>query len=137
LRKQLDTRPAELPLADLARRRVLVVDDHGDYAAMLESLLEVHGFQVLSVNNGEAAVVAVDQFTPHAVLMDVRLPGMDGYQTARAIRQLANVQQPYIAAVTVYPNKESNKLASAAGIDSVHLKPADIRELLGVLGGVR
>ena len=75
-------------LPALSEYRVLVVDDNLDGATTLSMLLEFSGYQVRSVYDGFAALKAVDEFHPHAIVLDIGLPGLDGYEVARQVRTI-------------------------------------------------
>jgi signal transduction histidine kinase/ActR/RegA family two-component response regulator len=121
-------RPAQgSPITDARPRgralRVLVVEDVGDVADMLVMLLTLWGHEVRSVPDGHAALLAARTYHPDVVLLDIGLPGMNGYDVARQLRQEANVGRPVIAAVTGYGGPEDRRRSREAGFDHHLIKP--------------
>jgi CheY-like chemotaxis protein len=110
------------------RRRVLVVDDNEDAASMLAMLLRSWGHEVAVVGDGPAAIDAVAEQRPDVVLLDIGLPGMSGYEVARALRATGD-RTLRIVAVSGYGQPADVSLARAAGCDDHVAKPVD----LGVL----
>ena len=118
------------------RRRVLVVDDNVDAAESLVALLGMWGHEAHARHDGPAVVPAVAELRPDVVLLDIGLPGMDGYEVARELRSLPGHPVRLLAAITGYGQPEDRRRSEAAGFD-VHLtKPVDpdrLRELLADL----
>ena len=118
------------------RRRVLVVDDNVDAAESLVALLEMWGHEAHARHDGPAVVPAVAELRPEVVLLDIGLPGMDGYDVARELRSLPGDPVRLLAAITGYGQPEDRRRSEEAGFD-VHLtKPVDpdrLRELLAQL----
>jgi signal transduction histidine kinase len=117
--------PEPLPMK---ARRILIVDDNADSAMSLSVLLEMEGHEVRSVRNGPAAIDELGQFNAQVVLMDVGLPGLDGYATADLIRQRYGTAAPYLVALSGY--------APQGGIGSfdAHLaKPLELPRLGEIL----
>lgn len=117
------------------RRRgcVLVVDDHKDTARSLALLLEHFGYEVETAADGPRAVEAVCRRRPDFILLDLGLPGMDGYKVARRLRQEPGCRGTIIIAVTGYGQDEDRRRSRAAGIDHHLLKPVDPGVLLSLL----
>jgi CheY-like chemotaxis protein len=111
------------------RLRVLVVDDNEDAAAMVEMLLKLSGHEVQTVNDGLAALDAAQTFKPDAVLLDIGMPGMDGYEIARRLRELPAGQLARLIALTGYTQSHHVAAARAAGFDQHLTKPVDIETL--------
>ena len=109
-------------------RRVLVVDDSEDAADSLALLLEMHGHQTRVAYSGPDALDAARAFEPHAVLLDIGLPGMDGYEVARRLRE-GEARGAVIIAVTGYGRAEDRTRALAAGCDYHLTKPVDPDDL--------
>jgi two-component system, OmpR family, response regulator len=105
--------------------RVLVVDDSPDSAESLALLLQFDGHVVQTAANGEHALATASSFSPEAVLLDIGLPGMDGYEVARRLRQLANCPDALLIALTGYGHEKDRATALAAGFDAHLVKPAD------------
>jgi PAS domain S-box-containing protein len=109
---------------------VLVVDDNADAAAMLQALVELDGHRCLVANEGEAALAAARASLPDLVLLDIGLPGINGYEVARRLRRIPGLEGVRIAAVTGYASDDDRERALEAGFD-VHLsKPVSHAQLL-------
>ena len=125
--------PADLPTA----RRVLVVDDNRDSADTLAELVRIWGHDVRTANDGPAALECARRFRPQVVLLDVGLPGMDGYELARRLRA-EGLAGDVLVSVTGYGQDEDRRRAAEAGFD-LHLTkpvdPAQLRALLEEQGG--
>lgn len=113
--------------------RILVVDDHADTVLSLAKLLGILGHDVRTARDGPGAVVAALDWRPEFILLDLGLPGMDGYQVAARLRQEASCQDTVIIAVTGYGQPEDRRLSRAAGIDHHLVKPVDLGQLLALL----
>nr|MDP9121871.1 ATP-binding protein [Acidobacteriota bacterium] len=117
--------------------RVLVVEDNVDSAASLAELLGLWEHEVRVVHDGPSALAAVPGFRPDVVLLDIGLPGMDGYQVAAALRGDRSLPQPYLVALTGYGQDEDRRRSRLAGIDRHFTKPVDPVELRNLLGETR
>ncbi len=120
------------PSTDPARLRVLVVDDDPAVAESMVVFLELEGHQVRSADSGEAALRLLPEFQPQVVLLDIGLPGQDGYQVARRIRQMPGGEALKLVAVSGYGHEEAMELSRQAGFDEHLVKPVD-PERLGAL----
>ena len=110
-------------------RRVLVVDDNEDSARTFGMLLECIGQVVRVENSGLAALEAMVDFRPHVVLLDIGMPGMDGYTLARELRKHPSLQAATLVALTAYSSDSYIHRAGEAGFDYFLTKPADPGEL--------
>jgi PAS domain S-box-containing protein len=126
---------ARLPAlpTDAPQRRVLVVDDNLDAALSLAVLIELWGHAVRVAADGEQALELFPALQPDVVLLDIGLPGMDGYQTAGELRRLAGGAPVTIVAVTGYGRDEDRQLAAEAGFDLHLVKPLDLERLQDLL----
>jgi signal transduction histidine kinase/ActR/RegA family two-component response regulator len=115
--------PEEPPRAAAAPRRVLVVDDNVDAAQSTAVLLRFQGHTVEVAHDGAAALEAVRAFRPEVLLLDIGLPGLSGYDVARALRARPEGQGLVIAAVTGYGQDEDRCRAREAGCDYHLTKP--------------
>jgi CheY-like chemotaxis protein len=111
---------------------VLVVDDNVDAAESLGLLLEVWGHEVRTAHDGPAALAVAEEFEPDLVLLDIGLPGMDGYEVARRLRSTAAV----LVALTGYGLREDAERARAAGFAAHVVKPASPERLQQLLADV-
>jgi signal transduction histidine kinase len=123
--------PPALP-AGTAPKRVLVVDDNCDAADTLALWLEAHGHDTRTVYGAEAALAAVEGFVPDVVLLDLGLPGMDGYEVARRIKR--GHRSMRVVALSGYGQARDKALSAAAGFDAHAVKPVDMAELDQLLG---
>ena len=115
------------------RPRVLVVDDNEDAATTLGLLLETAGYDVQTCFDGRAALRAADRFGPDACVLDINMPGMDGYELARRLREKTKDHPPVFATVTAYEDYGHLTRAADAGFDLHFTKPADPGEVLDQL----
>jgi PAS domain S-box-containing protein len=114
--------------------RILVVDDNADSASGLAELLKMDGHQVRTSPDGETAVVAAAEFRPEIVLLDIGLPGIDGYETARRLRTIPDLARTRLIALTGFGQDEDRRKAEEAGFDSHVVKPlrtADLEQIFG------
>ncbi len=120
--------------ADGRKMRALVVDDNQDAADSLAALLEIDGFDVRTVYDGTAAVVAAAQATPDMIVMDLGMPGMDGYETARAIRQQAGAEHILMIALTGWGQHDARRRTVEAGFDHHLVKPVELEQIVKLAG---
>jgi CheY-like chemotaxis protein len=113
--------------------RVLVVEDNADTAATCELLLQLQGLEVRTVPDGRSALAAAQSFTPDVVLLDIGLPGLDGWEVARRLKKESTSRPPFLIAVTGYGREEDRQKSARAGIDLHLLKPADPVQLAELL----
>jgi len=117
--------------------RVLVVDDERDEVLTLVALLRDEGYMARGAYRGKDVLDLVHEFDPHAVLLDIGLPDLNGYEAARMIRGRYGSSSPLLIAVTGW-NKSSDKmLAQMAGFDHHVAKPYDPQVLLSLLKPLR
>jgi len=106
-------------------RKVLVVDDNVDVAESTAMLLRLGGHEVQVAYDGPSALSALDSFFPHVILLDIGLPGIDGYELARTIRSRPEQNGAVLVAVTGYGQNEDRQRSHAAGISHHLTKPFD------------
>jgi len=128
------TRPLN-GLAGLGPLRVLVVEDNFINLLSFSQMLERHGFQIRSAANGKQALDNVREQAFDIVLMDVKMPVMDGLEATRRIRSSTDrrVRETKIVALTAYAMPEDRKRILAAGVDDIVSKPIEVDELASVL----
>jgi PAS domain S-box-containing protein len=134
--KSADLPAKASPSTILASRRVLVVDDNCDAAESLGMLLRLLGADVRVVNNGPDALEALTIFKPAAVLLDIGMPGMDGHEVARRIRQQPEFQDVTLIALTGWGQEKDRRGSQSAGFDYHLTKPADVSALETLLGSL-
>lgn len=110
-------------------RRVVIIDDNEDAAQTLAMLVEEMGSEARVAYDGASGLKAVSEFNPDIVLLDVGMPGMDGYDTCRAIRRGARGADTFVVAVTGWGQEQDKRRALEAGFDAHLTKPADPRVL--------
>ncbi|HET6574058.1 MAG TPA: chemotaxis protein CheB [Fimbriiglobus sp.] len=106
-------------------RRVLVVDDNVDAAQSEAVLLRMSGHEVHVAHSGPDALEAAAAFRPEVVLLDIGMPGMDGYEAARQLRRLPGLEAVKLVALSGYGTDEDRHRSAAAGFDAHLVKPAD------------
>ena len=111
--------------ASESRLQVLVVEDNEDVARSLAMLLELWGHNAEIVHRPEAALDAVHAHPPAVVLLDIGLPGMDGYQLAKKLRLQQGCEKVVLVAMTGYGQDEDRRRAEEAGFDHHLVKPVD------------
>ena len=116
-------------------RSILVVDDNVDAASTLGALLTLQGASVEVAHDGAQAVAAVRKQRPEAVVMDIGMPAMNGYEAARAIRAAMPEDRPTLIALTGWGQYTDKALALEAGFDFHFVKPLNIDDLVSCLHG--
>ena len=115
-----------------APRRILVVDDNHDAAETLATLLRLHGHDVLVAHEGETALELAAAHDPAVLLLDIGLPGMDGYEVCRRIRERGNAAVRIIA-MSGYGQDRDRQRSKEAGFDTHTVKPVELGELMRLL----
>ena len=121
---------SQVQLRAISDLRVLIVEDHPEVARLFGVLLREHGAQVHICGTGDTAITDAPRFAPDVVLLDIRLPGMDGYQVASRLLNGVLTTRPLIIAITAYSQDRYRRQAEEAGIDLFLTKPVTGRELL-------
>jgi PAS domain S-box-containing protein len=126
--------PAQAPQA-CAGMRLMVVDDNTDAAQTLSLLLESEGYEVVVENSAAAALRRAAVRAPQACLLDIGLPGMDGFELAQRLRALPGMATCRLVAITGYGQQSDRNKSLAAGFDHHLVKPVDLAALLALLQG--
>lgn len=113
----------------MAARRVLVVEDNERNLKLVRDVLRFAGFDVIEARSGEEGVALAEEYGPDLVLMDLELPGMDGTQALRLLRQSARTRDVPVVAVTAFAMREDRDRALDAGFDGYLEKPISVRAL--------
>lgn len=116
--------------------RLLVVDDNLDAAMSLAMLLRLHGHEVEVAHDGASALALATTFLPHVVFLDLGMPGMDGYEVARRLRQQPGMDKAVLAALTGWGQQDDRRRTSEAGFDHHLVKPPEAAALERVLGAL-
>src|SRR4051794_15286137 len=109
--------------------RVLVVDDLLDSTESLAMLLRLWGHEAQTADDGLSALAVAADFHPDVALVDVGMPGMDGYEFARRVRGMPGLERVLLVALTGYGQDEDRRRALEAGFDVHLIKPADLDHL--------
>jgi len=117
--------------------RLLVVDDNQDAASTLAMLLKLQGHEVQTAYSGPAALEMVKRSAPDVVFLDIGMPGMDGYEVARRIRQEPGLERIVLAALTGWGQQEDRRRTAEAGFDHHLVKPPELSALDAVLTGLK
>lgn len=128
--------PATTGIEANGARRILVIDDDHDVADSLVMFLETFGADVRVAYSGPDGVEAVKAFEPELVFLDLGMPGMDGYETARRIRALPNGAGVKLVALTGWGQDQIRDRARDAGFDRQLTKPAGLDALQELLGSL-
>ena len=111
-------------------KRVLVVEDQEDNRRIMRDLLTSAGYEMLEAVSGEEGVTLAERERPDLILMDIQLPGLDGYEATRRIKGNAALRHIPIVAVTSYALSGDDAKAMEAGCDAYVTKPFSPRALL-------
>lgn len=128
----LPTLPAP-PVDRDSPRRILIVDDNTDSARGMAMLQSHRGHETRTAFTGPDAVIAAAEFLPEIVLLDIGLPGMDGFEVARRIRAMPELAGVFIIAMSGYGREEDRAEAQLAGFDEYLVKPVDLDQLRELL----
>ncbi|HEX7446078.1 MAG TPA: ATP-binding protein [Pirellulales bacterium] len=120
-----------------SHRRVLIVDDNADAAHTLAVMLQFGRHEVEIAHDGPAALDKVSAFQPDLVLLDIGLPGMNGYEVAQQMRAKPDLEQTLLVAMTGYGQEEDRRRSLAAGFDRHLVKPVALATLQEVLSEAR
>jgi len=114
----------------MAGKRILVIEDHEENRRLLRDLLTSFGYELVEAVTGEDGVIAAENERPDLILMDIQLPGIDGYETTRRIKANSALNSIPVIAVTSYALSGDDIKAFAAGCDGYVTKPFDPADLL-------
>jgi CheY-like chemotaxis protein len=114
---------------------VLVVDDNQDSAQSMAALLEIDGHLTRTAGDGVEALRIADTWQPDAFLLDIGLPGLNGYEVARQIRERPWGEHVLLIALTGWGEEEKRRRSLDAGFDGHLVKPADYDSIVRLLNG--
>jgi len=118
--------PPPAPPARETPRRMLIVDDNEDSARSMSTLQRLRGHETRTAFTGPDAVAAAAEFAPEVVLLDIGLPGMDGYEVARRLRAMPALAGAFLVAMSGYGSDEDRTHAREAGFDEYLVNPVDL-----------
>ena len=127
--------PPRRPLSGVRSRGplVLIVEDEDSLRELYAAELASAGFMVLEASDGATGIAKALQFGPHAVVLDLMLPGIDGFKVARRLRADDRTHDVVLVAVTALASQKAENLAIAAGCDAFLSKPVLTAALIGEL----
>ncbi len=114
-------------------RRILVVEDNALNLELVRDILAAEGYEVLEAADGPTGVAVALAERPELILMDLQLPGLDGFQAAQQIRADPNLKDVPIVAVTAHAMKGDDDRARAAGCDGFIAKPIQVRDFVATV----
>lgn len=121
--------PEAADLRHIAPRHILLIEDNQDFAIGLQQLLEARGHRVSVVHDGTNGLRKAQEDHPDVVLLDIGLPGLDGYEIARRLRRIAGLSQVRVIAVTGFSQAADRERSRLAGIDHHLVKPVAMTDL--------
>ena len=116
--------------------RVLVVDDNVDAAESLALLLKANGHEVQAVYDGLTALEAARSYRPNLILLDIGLPGMNGFDVAKKVREEVELGKVVLVAMTGYGQESDKQRSQQAGFDHHLVKPADFSAVKQILASI-
>jgi CheY-like chemotaxis protein len=114
-------------------RNILIVDDNVDAAESLGEYLKACGHHIHITHDGASAIDEATRLQPDAIILDIGLPNMNGYQVAQRLRSDVGLTSSLLVAVTGYAQERDRKSAQAAGFDYHFAKPLDVHKLAALL----
>lgn len=115
------------------RHRILLVDDNVDFVTTMATLLSTMGHDVLVAHEGKEALKIAGKFAPEFAFLDIGMPGMNGYDLARKLRQLPEITHCVLVAVTGWGQEKDRELSRAAGFNHHLVKPVELAQVLEVI----
>jgi CheY-like chemotaxis protein/anti-sigma regulatory factor (Ser/Thr protein kinase) len=131
------SRPGAAAAAETLGLRILVVDDNVPAADMLAMILESYGNEILTAYSGQKALELAETHRPDVILLDIGMPVLDGYETARRIRGQPRGHEPMLIALTGWGQERDKEKAREAGFDHHLVKPTKAEDLRVLLSGAR
>ena len=109
--------------------RILIVEDNPKNLRLVRDVLEFWGFEVMTASTGEEGVALAAQEQPDLILMDLQLPGIDGHEALRLLREEPTTQELPVVAVTAFAMQDDRDRAALAGFNGYLEKPLSVRDL--------
>lgn len=120
----------------MAKRKILVVEDEPDTNFILMQMLEVSGFQAKTVFDGRGALAMVAAERPDAILLDIMMPGIDGWEVCQRIKRNPATAEIGVIFVTAYGGSDLDERAAEVGADVVLRKPVGLGQVIGAVSEV-
>ena len=114
-------------------KRILIVDDNNEAADITAELLGMYGYQAVAAYSGLPGLDLARSFQPHLILLDLGMPGLDGYQVAAALRSLPDFDDVALIAFTAWGDAATRQRVIATGFDGHIVKPASLDTILSTL----
>jgi CheY-like chemotaxis protein len=130
------TPPAPQQIPKMTTRRVLVVDDNADAGELLAVALRMAGHQVEVLDDPYCVADATERFRPEAVVLDLGMPGLDGYAVAACIHERLGERAPPLIALTGYGQPDDRQRTHSAGFAAHYVKPVHVAQLVGTIADV-
>ena len=111
-------------------KKILLIDDEKDFLSLLEDTLEIRDFEVIAVDNAVEAGMELASKLPELILMDIKMPGIDGLQACAAIRRNPATKNIPIIVVSALSDESYRKEARKLGVAEYFVKPVDIEKLI-------
>lgn len=128
---------SKAPRSSPPHLQLLIVEDDTQAAETLAQLLRMQGYQVRIVTDGPSALRELEGHLPDVVLLDLGLPGIDGYEVARRLREQTNSKRPTVIAITGYGSDAERVRSYESGIDLHLTKPVSLTELTRFLAAIQ
>ena len=116
------------------KKKLLLIDDEPDFIAMIQMRLEANDYEVVTANDGMSGLATADQERPNLILLDVMMPGMDGFETLRKLRRQEGTKQTPVIMLTARGESRAIFKAQGLGVTDYLIKPCDSKELLDLVG---
>ncbi len=113
--------------------KILLIEDEEDLSKLLLLRFRKAGFEVESANNGKTGLEKAFSFHPDLILLDVIMPGMDGWQVCEKIKRNPDLAQTHVVMVTAAPSAELEEKAKSLGADGIIFKPFEHQELMNLV----
>jgi CheY-like chemotaxis protein len=115
----------------------MVVDDNQDAANSLAMLLRLQGHEAIVAHDGQSALAIAPTVRPNMMFLDIGMPGMDGHEVARRVRQLPDLNSVVLVALTGWGQQEDRRRSAEAGFDHHLVKPPNPADLANLLASLR
>ena len=115
------------------KKKILLVDDEPDFISMIQMRLEANDYETVTANNGQAGIDTAERERPNLILLDVMMPGMDGFETLRKIRRTDGIRHTPVIMLTARGESKAIFKAQGLGVTDYLIKPCEAKELLSLV----